>query len=60
LEKIKKENTFEIMPATSQERIQKNKKLDLSAQLMLAKVKVIKNVVVQFCSKLDRCFLKYD
>jgi hypothetical protein len=54
---IKKENRFEIKPATSQERIQKNKKFDLSMQLMLANVKVMKKVVAQFCSSLDRIFL---
>lgn len=49
-EKIKNENTFEIRPATIQDRIQKNKKLDGSAQLIPANVKVIKKVVVKFCS----------
>ena len=48
-ENIKNENRFEISPATIQERIQKNKKLDLSAQFILARVKVIKKVVVRFC-----------
>jgi len=45
---IKNENRFEIKAATSQERIQKNKKTDWLAQLILANVKVIKNVVVRF------------
>jgi hypothetical protein len=48
-ENIKNENEFEIKPAINQERIQKNKKLERSAQLILAKVNVIKNVVMQFC-----------
>jgi hypothetical protein len=47
-ENIKNENKFEIKAATSQERIQKNKKIDLLEQLILARVKVIKNVVVRF------------
>lgn len=47
-ENIKKENKFEIRLATIQERIQKNKKLDLSVQLIVASVKVIKKVVVKF------------
>jgi len=47
-EKIKRENKFEIKPATSQERIQKKIKFDLSWQLMQASVNVIKNVVIKF------------
>ena len=47
-ENIKNENKFEIKPAISQERIQNNKKTDLLEQLILANVKVIKNVVVRF------------
>ncbi|TEB45137.1 hypothetical protein D0809_08150 [Flavobacterium circumlabens] len=57
---IKNENTFEIRPATSQDRIQKKKKLEESAQLMPANVKVIKKVVVQFCSNRVRCLLWYN
>ncbi len=47
-ENIKNENRFEIKAATNQERIQNNKKTDLLEQLILANVKVIKNVVVRF------------
>ncbi|KUJ61399.1 hypothetical protein AR687_13255 [Flavobacteriaceae bacterium CRH] len=47
-ENIKNENKFEINAATIQDRIQKNKKTDLFGQLMLANIKVIKNVVVRF------------
>ena len=47
-ENIKNENRFEIKAATNQERIQNNKKADLLEQLILANVKVIKNVVVRF------------
>jgi hypothetical protein len=45
---IKNENKSDIELAIIQERIQKNKKLDLSAQFTLAKTKVIKKVVVRF------------
>ena len=56
-ENINNENKFEIKPATSHERIQKNKKADLLVQLILASVKVIKNVVVKFCNTVIRYFL---
>lgn len=48
LEENNKERKFEIRQATIQERIQKNRKLDGSEQLILANVNVIKKVVMQF------------
>ena len=55
---ITKEKKFEIIPATIQDRIQNEKKTDLSAQFIQARVKVIKKVVIKFFKNFKNRFRK--
>ncbi len=55
---ITKEKKFEIIPATIHDRIQNEKKIDLSAQLIQARVNVIKKVVIKFFKNFKNRFRK--